>query len=442
MTHITVGDISPRIQYLADGTQTVFTYPFPIFKAADMAVYLGNALQIRGVTIAGAGQSRGGTVTFSTAPAQGVVVTLRRKLKIARTTDFQQSGAFRAKVLNDELDYQTAAIQQVNEALSRTLRRAFTSTSNVALILPEPKADTLLGWNTRADALENKAQKVTGVTAKTLAEGTPASASYNDATGLITLGIPIGATGDTGMPGVKGDQGATGPQGPTGATGATGPQGVRGGTGPRGLQGLKGDTGATGPVGATGAMGPAGTNGVFSAIATKAEAEAGTDTVKGMTPLRVKQAIAALSPAPPPGVPVGTVIASASTTTPAGYLHCNGGAISRRAYAPLHRAIGTRFGAGNGSTTFNIPDFRGTFLRGWDNGRGLDSGRLFGSYQADDFKAHTHRIRKRGSTGSWNQAGVTEGDAADRYFSYPATETVGGAETRPKNVAVNFYIKY
>ncbi len=83
----------------------------------------------------------------------------------------------------------------------------------------------------------------------------------------------------------------TGPAGPIGATGATGPTGPTGATGPQGAQGDVGATGTTGATGPTGPQGPAGADGVFSAIASQVEAEAGTDNVKGMTPLRTKEAI-------------------------------------------------------------------------------------------------------------------------------------------------------
>lgn len=83
-----------------------------------------------------------------------------------------------------------------------------------------------------------------------------------------------------------------------------------------------------------------------------------------------------------PEVPPGAVLFFAATTPPPGFLKANGAAISRSAYAKLFAAIGTQFGAGDGSTTFTLPDMRGEFPRGWDDGRGVDSGRVFGSAQA------------------------------------------------------------
>ena len=87
---------------------------------------------------------------------------------------------------------------------------------------------------------------------------------------------------------------------------------------------------------------------------------------------------------------VGTVLAFAMESAPSGWLKCNGAAISRTTYSALFTAIGTTFGAGDGSTTFNVPDLRGEFVRGWDDARAVDTGRVFGSAQADELKSHTH----------------------------------------------------
>ncbi|MFO0989003.1 MAG: hypothetical protein U1F37_16870 [Alphaproteobacteria bacterium] len=146
--HIAIGDIRPRIQYVADGAQAAFTYPFPIFAAADLQVYLGDTLQSTGFAVAGAGQSAGGSVTFAAPPAAGARITLVRALAIARTTDFQEGGAFRAKTLNDELDRQTAFIQEVGERVERAIVAAPTE-SAAPLVLPPPaqRANAFLAFD-------------------------------------------------------------------------------------------------------------------------------------------------------------------------------------------------------------------------------------------------------------------------------------------------------
>ncbi|MGQ0644396.1 MAG: phage tail protein [Elusimicrobiota bacterium] len=75
-------------------------------------------------------------------------------------------------------------------------------------------------------------------------------------------------------------------------------------------------------------------------------------------------------------VPVGTVIAYAGATPPAGWLFCNGQAVSRTTYASLFGAIGTIYGAGDGSTTFNVPDLRGRVAVGKDDMGGGAAGRM------------------------------------------------------------------
>ncbi|PIT15970.1 phage tail protein [Snodgrassella alvi] len=81
--------------------------------------------------------------------------------------------------------------------------------------------------------------------------------------------------------------------------------------------------------------------------------------------------------------PAGAVMYFAMDEAPVGWLKANGAVVSRTLYANLFAAIGTRFGAGDGKTTFYLPDLRGEFLRGWDDGRRVDSGRIFGDTQAD-----------------------------------------------------------
>ena len=88
--------------------------------------------------------------------------------------------------------------------------------------------------------------------------------------------------------------------------------------------------------------------------------------------------------------PSGMIMTFAADYAPAGWLKANGAAVSRTAYANLFAAIGTRFGTGDGYSTFNLPDLRGEFPRFWDDGRGVDSGRVFGSVQSDNTRRHIH----------------------------------------------------
>jgi microcystin-dependent protein len=137
----------------------------------------------------------------------------------------------------------------------------------------------------------------------------------------------------------------------------------------------------------------------------------------------------------------GTVAATGNFLAPlGGYLFCDGAAVSRTVYARLFQEIGTRFGSGNGTTTFNLPDLRGEFLRGVDGGRGVDSGRVLGSAQTDQVGSHLHAIKLHEDAGS--AGAIMASGGATAATPDGATALSGGTETRPRNVAVAYWIKY
>jgi len=144
------------------------------------------------------------------------------------------------------------------------------------------------------------------------------------------------------------------------------------------------------------------------------------------------------------GVPAGSVIYHAANTAPTGFLKANGAAVSRTTYSDLFTAIGTTFGAGDGSSTFNVPDLRGEFPRGWDDSRGVDSGRSFGSAQSDQMESHIHGLSSAANFGgSHNRVLVGSGV----FSSNNATTTSQGgtsnsSENRPRNIALLACIKY
>lgn len=135
----------------------------------------------------------------------------------------------------------------------------------------------------------------------------------------------------------------------------------------------------------------------------------------------------------------GIVTPFAGTNAPSGWLECDGSAISRTTYSNLFAVVGTTFGAGDTNTTFNIPDLRGEFVRGWDNGAGVDIGRDFGSNQSYAVEDHTHSLPNvwRTATGIYVGSGGTR-----RYIEATESGSYGENETRPRNVALMYIIKY
>jgi len=144
------------------------------------------------------------------------------------------------------------------------------------------------------------------------------------------------------------------------------------------------------------------------------------------------------------GVPTSAVFCVAVATVPTGYLECNGAAVSRTTYSALFAIIGTNYGTGNGSSTFNLPDLRGEFIRGFDNGKGTDSGRSIASSQSAQNSYHNHSISASGTTSNKSLTGqvsvISEsfagfGGSASGVFTKIGGFNGGGTPGGPDNNA-------
>lgn len=187
------------------------------------------------------------------------------------------------------------------------------------------------------------------------------------------------------------------------------------GTG-EGVPGPAGPTGPQGPEGPPGPQGPPGVNGTNG------------DTI-----------------------PAGAVSYFAMNTAPSGWLKANGAQISRTTYSALFTNIGTTYGAGNGSTTFTLPDLRGEFLRSWDDSRGTDGGRVFGSFQDMSWKGLT-LLNTRANSFDYThgeiyirETGFNQGNVFAGSWAAPAA-AIGGRfgteEVRPRNISLLACIKF
>ncbi len=172
------------------------------------------------------------------------------------------------------------------------------------------------------------------------------------------------------------------------------------------------------------------------------------DIVQASAPVVVDGAVAASSGS----VPAGTILPFGGSTAPEGYLLCDGSSYSSETYPALFAAIGYSFGK-PGSGLFNVPDSRGYFMRGRDNGAANDpdassrtamktggnTGDRVGSIQAGAVESHKHTMG--GTTGNFQ----TNDTGAIRSLNPNAatyqTSNYGGNETRPKNFYVNYIIK-
>jgi len=149
--------------------------------------------------------------------------------------------------------------------------------------------------------------------------------------------------------------------------------------------------------------------------------------------------------------PAGLIGPFPMAVCPSGWLEANGSAISRTSYASLFSAIGTSYGSGDGSSTFNLPDYRGYFLRGWDNGSGADpdaasrtdrgdgtTGDFVGTKQVGQIQSHTHSESSFGNAAP-NQFWINSGSAYGANYT-TNTGASGGNETRPKNISVIYCV--
>lgn len=157
------------------------------------------------------------------------------------------------------------------------------------------------------------------------------------------------------------------------------------------------------------------------------------------------------------GPDIGDLVIQTYDTVLLDRLEASGAIMSRASYADLYDRIGTTYGAGDGATTFGTLDARGEFLRGWDNGRGIDAGRSLGSFQLDALQQHRHGFnRNSAGTGNGVIAQPALYDPGNNYsghlgsfaqeggpiYSYNDHGYRVASETRPRNIAQMFCIKF
>ncbi len=159
--------------------------------------------------------------------------------------------------------------------------------------------------------------------------------------------------------------------------------------------------------------------------------------------------------------PIGSINAYGGSAAPSGWLLCDGSAVSRTTYTDLFAAIGTTFGTGDGSTTFNLPDMRGIFPRGagtsgkLSNANGTAFAGTLGTYQNDSMQGHYHQFNAYHAEHQRQSGGEFVDEVANNPTDYNPTARVKiaitdgtnggprtGVETRPANLALSYIIKY
>ncbi len=425
---MTISSSVSKITYEGDGATLVFTVPFRFVRSADLVVVRTAADSAQTVlsegtdyAVAGAGGASGGAVTLTAAPTPEERLTINRDPALVQETAYTENDPFPAKVHEAALDLLTMIAQSNRERIERALLLPL-SWDGATPSVPAPVADAALVWDDGGDltngptvteienAATNAAMAASAATAAATArDASQAAQSAAEAARDEAVAVAGGEHNSL----VARDSEDCHP--------------------------LDAITGLTDALAGKAAVSHTHT----LANITDAGSAAGYDVGTGAGQLPTNADIAIL--------PVGASIIWDGDAPPDGFLERDGAVISRTAYAALFAVLGTRFGAGDGSTTFNLPDNRGEFLRGWDHGRGVDPdsttrtdrgdgtiGDANGTRQNDALRSHTHEIN------DWISGGTAREMTESGFGKISAKQTsaYGGAETRPRNVSVMYCIKY
>jgi microcystin-dependent protein len=493
-------DEIPLDQYTASGAQTDFNFTYMIFATADIEVYVNGILKTE-ITDYTVKKSNGTSITATDLPLDGgkVVftsglilndeVSLNRNIAIERLTGYSVAGAFRADVVNAEFTKGYAVSQQLRRDLERSVRLESFDSEGGSLIIPTGRPNTFLGFDANGDitllagTIDNTnivspfvTTLLDDLTASdfltTLGFSTYIKTLVNDAdaaTARATLGVTIGAdvqAYDADLASLAGLTSVANLTALAGLTGASGNFPYFTGVGAMALANFTGAiipfAGSALPAGFLACNGAAISRttyaGLFAVLVTADGFSAQTFTVTIASPgvftksahgfLGGERIRLATTGALPTGLAAATDYyvkrIDANTFNLAATLEGTS-IVTTGSQSGVHSYTQSRFGLGDGSTTFNLPDLRDQFPRGFSSTRTLGTGQL------DAFQGHWHQtstIASNGNIGTGGIVGNASAATTSNVFVVGAvTDGTNGtprtaAETRPVNTALNYCIKF
>lgn len=421
----------PENKYTGNGSTTNYSLTFEYLEETDIKVSLD------GTATTAYSLANATTVSFTTAPANGVEIRIYRETDVSSAqATFFAGSAIRAQDLNNNNLQTLYASQEATENASQAPTAI--ATANTAKTTADAAA-------VDAAAALTAASNAVAFTPYANVAAIPGSPSNNDyievldATGIESFtplaGMPVGFVGDSGL--------AVRLQYTTSGTTWNWVNYIANDAESRYLKDQAGTVDATNLASDAVTTVKIADDNVTTAKIADANVTVGklenTLDLSSKTVTLPNNSVTASMLQSGAAVPAGAVFYFAANSAPSGYLEANGAAISRTTYSALFAVVGTTFGSGDGSSTFNLPDLRGEFLRGWDNGKGTDSGRTFGSFQDHQLQLHSHTEKFGNNSPHQDQAG--SGTADNDINTTGQTSTSGttgnfGSETRPRNIAL------
>tara|TARA_R100001082_G_scaffold27114_1_gene13505 strand:- start:1703 stop:3001 length:1299 start_codon:yes stop_codon:yes gene_type:complete len=374
---MTVSSTTTKVSYSGDGTTSAFAYSFKIFNDSDLVVIVRTDSTGAEVTktintdylVSNAGESDGGTVTFKfdtgnssdsnydttdRRPQSGETVLLKRVMTLTQNTDYTPNDSFPAAAHEEALDKLTFIQQQQQEEIDRSFKFAQTDTGTITIPTSTERASKYLGFDSSGDVI--------------------AVAGTADVSPISTFAATI--VDDTSASAVR----------------------------------------ATIGLGDLATLNTVGSSQIDTNAVTASELNISGNGTSGQSV--VSDGDGSFSYVSVPAFVSGMVMPYAGTSAPTGFLLCGGQAVSRTTYSDLFAVIGTTYGVGDGSSTFNVPDLQGRVVAGKDDMSGSSANRLTdavtGGLNGDTL----------GDTGGTESHTLTSAQSGLRQHSHSATTTL------------------
>jgi len=179
-----------RWDYTGDASRTVFPYTNKIFADSELAVRSDGTLQTltTNYTVSGAGEETGGDVTYVTAPANDVAISIVRTVADTQATVYPAGGSLPSGVIGDDIDRRTIVSQQQSEEIDRSLKFTVDSTK-VDITVADPVAGKIIRWNSAATGTENVDAGTSLTIPLSLADGGTGGTSASAARGNLDVDV-------------------------------------------------------------------------------------------------------------------------------------------------------------------------------------------------------------------------------------------------------------